>query len=164
MHYIRNCLVISSELLLLACMQVPCASQLLREVPRSRHLVSNAADQLYRDPPQTSQLVHDADKRSYFEVSNMVHLPHPSAGVKFLKLKWKKFDHLASQVGGARNIFCELFGRHKAEDTFWLDSSSIEKVGLLPNDYFFIIYAFLNNVTDPIETRFSSVTVLLAIL
>ena len=135
MHYVCNCPVISSELLLLACMQVPCASQLLREVPRSRHLVSNAADQLFRDPPQTSQLVHDADKRSYFEVSNMVHLSHPSTGVKFLKLKWKKFDHLASQVGGARNIFCELFGRHKAEDTFWLDSSSIEKVGLLPNDY-----------------------------
>lgn len=110
-----------------ACMQVPCASQLLREVPRSLHLVSNAADQLYRDPPQTSQLVHDADKRSYLEVSNMVHLSHPSTGVKFLKLKWKKFDHLANQVGGARNIFCELFGRHKAEDTFWLDSSSIEK-------------------------------------
>ncbi len=117
-------------------MQVPCASRLFREVPRSQHLVSNAADKLYRDPPQTSQLVHNAGKRSYFGMSDMVHLSHPSTGVKFLKLKWKKFYHLASQVGGARNIFCELFGRHKAENTFWLDSSSIEKVRLLPNDYY----------------------------
>lgn len=53
---------------------------------------------------------------------------------KFLKLKWKKLERLASQVGGARNIFCELFGDHKANNTFWLDSSSIEKVCFLVRD------------------------------
>ncbi|XP_058113604.1 aminodeoxychorismate synthase, chloroplastic isoform X2 [Magnolia sinica] len=44
-----------------------------------------------------------------------------------LKLHWKKFDCLASKVGGSGNIFCELFGSHKAEDTFWLDSSSVDQ-------------------------------------
>ena len=57
-----------------------------------------------------------------------MNLSYPSNGVKFLKLAWKKYDHLASEVGGARNIFYQLFGHHKAENTFWLDSSSIEKV------------------------------------
>ncbi|CAK9317043.1 unnamed protein product [Citrullus colocynthis] len=58
---------------------------------------------------------------------DLVNLSYPSNGVKFLKLSWKKYDHLASEVGGARNIFYQLFGHHKAENTFWLDSSSIEK-------------------------------------
>ncbi|KAL8171633.1 hypothetical protein V2J09_023437 [Rumex salicifolius] len=44
-----------------------------------------------------------------------------------LKLKWRKFDCLANQVGGAKNVFCNLFGAHKASETFWLDSSSVEK-------------------------------------
>lgn len=115
-------------------MQVPGSSRLLNEVSRSRHLASDAV-QLYREASKSSQLVHNADKRSYFGMSSMVNLSHPSTGVKFLKLKWRKFDHLASQVGGARNIFCELFGHHKAENTFWLDSSSMEKVCLLPDNY-----------------------------
>ncbi|XXG58034.1 hypothetical protein AAC387_Pa04g0446 [Persea americana] len=40
---------------------------------------------------------------------------------------WKKFDCLASEVGGPGNIFWELFGNHKAEDTFWLDSSTTDQ-------------------------------------
>ncbi|GFZ18511.1 para-aminobenzoate (PABA) synthase family protein [Actinidia rufa] len=39
----------------------------------------------------------------------------------------KKLERLACQVGGARNIFCEIYGDHKAKNTFWLDSSSVEK-------------------------------------
>ncbi|XP_041001887.1 aminodeoxychorismate synthase, chloroplastic isoform X1 [Juglans microcarpa x Juglans regia] len=108
-------------------MQVPCASQLFGEVPRSRHIVNNAGDQLYRKASQISQLTHNAYKKSYSGVSNMVNISHPSTDVRFLRLEWRKFDHLASQVGGAQSIFCELFGHHKAENTFWLDSSSIEK-------------------------------------
>lgn len=50
-----------------------------------------------------------------------------SNGVKFLKLEWRKFETLSSKVGGAKNIFLELFGDKKAENTFWLDSSSTEK-------------------------------------
>ncbi|XP_059457949.1 aminodeoxychorismate synthase, chloroplastic isoform X2 [Corylus avellana] len=108
-------------------MQVPGASRLLKEVSRNRHLGSNADEQLYRETSKSSQLVHNAEKRSHFGMSSMVNLSHPSTGVKFLKLKWRKFDHLANHVGGARNIFCELFGHNKAENTFWLDSSSREK-------------------------------------
>ncbi|PHU00632.1 Aminodeoxychorismate synthase, chloroplastic [Capsicum chinense] len=47
--------------------------------------------------------------------------------VKFLKMTWKKVDCSASQVGGADNIFCALFGDQKAKNSFWLDSSSTEK-------------------------------------
>ncbi|KAG2723523.1 hypothetical protein I3760_02G173700 [Carya illinoinensis] len=108
-------------------MQVPCASQLFGEVPRSRHVVNNAGDQLYRKASQISPLTHNADKKNYFGVSNTVNISHPSTDAKFLRLEWRKFDRLASQVGGAKSIFCELFGHHKAENTFWLDSSSIEK-------------------------------------
>ncbi|KAF6155621.1 hypothetical protein GIB67_034716 [Kingdonia uniflora] len=46
---------------------------------------------------------------------------------RFLKLKWKKFENLANQVGGAKDIFCELFGKQNAKNTFWLDSSSVEQ-------------------------------------
>ncbi|XP_039036089.1 aminodeoxychorismate synthase, chloroplastic-like [Hibiscus syriacus] len=31
------------------------------------------------------------------------------------------------EVSGAWNIFSELFGKNRAENTFWLDSSSTEK-------------------------------------
>ncbi|KAL4567539.1 hypothetical protein LXL04_023126 [Taraxacum kok-saghyz] len=48
-------------------------------------------------------------------------------GVKSLKLEWRKIENLLSKVGGAKNIFVELFGDEKAENTFWLDSSSTEK-------------------------------------
>ncbi|KAB1219086.1 Para-aminobenzoate synthase [Morella rubra] len=108
-----------------ACMQVPCASQLIREIPRRRHLVRSADDQLCRVDSQISQLMHNAYQN--FGMSSVVNLSNPSIGAKFLKLNWKKFDHLASQVGGARNIFFNLFGHSRAENTFWLDSSSTEK-------------------------------------
>lgn len=61
-----------------------------------------------------------------FGMCNNISLLHPNIA-KFLQLRWRKFDCLVNQVGGAKNIFCELFGHHKAENTFWLDSSSIEK-------------------------------------
>ncbi|KAL5733477.1 hypothetical protein ACOSQ2_033169 [Xanthoceras sorbifolium] len=108
-----------------ACMQVSHASQLLSEVSRSRRSMNNS-NELHREAPRPVQLARDADKSS-FGMFNMVNFQHPIVGVKFLKLKWRKFDHLASQVGGARNVFCELFGDNKAENTFWLDSSSTEK-------------------------------------
>lgn len=86
------------------------------------------ADLPFRGIPRRKQLVNDIDARKSFDMSNLLNLSLPSSGFKFLKLKWRKFDHLASEVGGARNIFCTLFGDHKAENTFWLDSSSTEKV------------------------------------
>ncbi|KAL5699567.1 aminodeoxychorismate synthase [Ranunculus cassubicifolius] len=54
-------------------------------------------------------------------------LARETIGGRSLKLRWKKFKSLASQVGGAKTIFCELFGDQNAENTFWLDSSSTEK-------------------------------------
>lgn len=71
------------------------------------------------------------DESNYRTMSNIANPSRQSNHGKFLKLKWKKLERLASQVGGARNIFCELFGDHKANNTFWLDSSSIEKVCFL---------------------------------
>ncbi|KNA23331.1 hypothetical protein SOVF_025710 isoform B [Spinacia oleracea] len=50
-----------------------------------------------------------------------------SMRVQHLKLRWSKLDSLANEVGGARNIFSKLFENCNAEETFWLDSSSIEK-------------------------------------
>ncbi|WOL19764.1 putative aminodeoxychorismate synthase, chloroplastic isoform X2 [Canna indica] len=47
--------------------------------------------------------------------------------IKYLRLQWKKFDSLLSKVGGPESIFCELFGDHNLDNTFWLDSSSIDK-------------------------------------
>ncbi|CAO2819295.1 unnamed protein product [Amaranthus hypochondriacus] len=47
--------------------------------------------------------------------------------MQHLKLKWKKLESFANKVGGARTIFSELFGTCNTEETFWLDSSSIEK-------------------------------------
>lgn len=101
--------------LYVALLQVPHAGQLFREISKSRKVVNNA------------------DERSCNGLHNLVNTSHSSIR-KFLKLKWRKFDHLAYQIGGAENIFCELFGHHKAENTFWLDSSSIEKVCLFLND------------------------------
>ncbi|KAJ0102498.1 hypothetical protein Patl1_06127 [Pistacia atlantica] len=109
----------------LACMQVPLSSQLLREMPRNRQSV-NHSDELYNQAPRHGEVAFGAEESS-FGMFNMVNFQHPSSGIKFLKLKWRKFDRLASQVGGPKNVFCELFGDNKAENTFWLDSSSIEK-------------------------------------
>ncbi|KAK6929205.1 Chorismate-utilizing enzyme, C-terminal [Dillenia turbinata] len=83
--------------------------------------------QFTRDFPGNGHLVKGADQRSNICISNATCGSYQSVGVKPLKLKWRKYDKLASQVGGAKNIFCQLFGDHKAENTFWLDSSSIEK-------------------------------------
>ncbi|KAK9668423.1 hypothetical protein RND81_13G059700 [Saponaria officinalis] len=60
-------------------------------------------------------------------ISNVLNSSRSSIGARHLKLRWKRLDSLANKVGGARNIFCKLFGDCKAEESFWLDSSSVEK-------------------------------------
>lgn len=109
-------------------MQIPHVSRLFTEVPRHRQLVNNADGQLYRKASRSNLLKNSEGNRNCSGMVDMVNLLHPSNDVKYLKLKWKRFKNLAGQVGGAKNIFCELYGHHKAENTFWLDSSSIEKV------------------------------------
>ncbi|KAH0695139.1 hypothetical protein KY290_023389 [Solanum tuberosum] len=92
-----------------ACMQVPNLDPLSQSVARRGHLVNKLIE------------------RRTAEVDGTLNLSHPGHCVKLLKMTWKKLDCSASQVGGADNIFCELFGDQKAKNSFWLDSSSIEK-------------------------------------
>ncbi|GKC58146.1 hypothetical protein Tco_1085744 [Tanacetum coccineum] len=56
-------------------------------------------------------------------------------GVKLLRLQWRKIKKFSCQVGEVKNIFVKLFGDEKAGNTFWLDSSSTEKVYLLLLNY-----------------------------
>lgn len=107
-------------------MQVPHDTGLFKENPGLRKVMNSANDQLYKDASSSGQSV--PDRKGCFGVFDMVNVSNPSIGAKYLKLKWRKFERLAGQVGGARNIFCELLGHHKAENTFWLDSSSTEQV------------------------------------
>ncbi|XVE68926.1 hypothetical protein DITRI_Ditri09bG0109000 [Diplodiscus trichospermus] len=109
-----------------ASMQVSHANRLFGAVPRSGQSAKKADVWFSEEACSTWQLMQDAEKTN-LGFLDMVNILSPSKGAKFLKLKWRKFDHMASEVGGARNIFSELFGKNKAENTFWLDSSSTEK-------------------------------------
>ncbi|KAL2249246.1 UNVERIFIED_CONTAM: Aminodeoxychorismate synthase, chloroplastic [Sesamum indicum] len=97
---------LSSELYL-ACMQVPRVTQLFQDVVRSKNVVNGFDDNMHAS------------------LCNLMK-PLRSRNAKNLKLRWRKVECTISQVGGAGNIFCELFGDLHAENTFWLDSSSIE--------------------------------------
>ncbi|GLT88874.1 hypothetical protein SLE2022_068830 [Rubroshorea leprosula] len=107
-------------------MQVPHTGRLFRELRENGQLVNGTGVQHYGEASTSRQLEYDVDNNG-FGILDMVNLKPASAAYKFLKLRWRKFDNLASQVGGARNIFSELYGKNKAENTFWLDSSSTEK-------------------------------------
>lgn len=109
-------------------MQVQDTSRLLRRISEYRQLLDYAEQKLHKEAFGIGKLICKPENRNYFGVTNVMNLSHLSIGVKYLRLKWRKLDHMARKVGGARNIFCELFGHHKAENTFWLDSSSKEKV------------------------------------
>ncbi|CAF1863801.1 hypothetical protein Bca52824_045597 [Brassica carinata] len=94
-------------------MQVPGACGFLKELSRNR-ITGNGSS--YYGNPRTS--LSTAKK-------NGVDVLEPNA--KLLRLKWKKLERLAHKVGGARNIFMELFGKSRGHDTFWLDTSSGDK-------------------------------------
>lgn len=66
--------------------------------------------------------------RNHVNLYKLVNSSNLRNGIKFLKLQWRKLENLSCQVGGAKNIFLKLFGDEKSENTFWLDSSSTEKV------------------------------------
>ncbi|KAL3650031.1 hypothetical protein CASFOL_006434 [Castilleja foliolosa] len=86
----------------------------------------------YSGVPNVTQLFQDVTRSKHlangFENTSLCNLMNASnsRNTKFLKLKWRKVERSVSQVGGAEKIFCELFGDHHAENTFWLDSSSTE--------------------------------------
>lgn len=100
---------------------------------RKRKVYCNACLQdpdrrrLFKDIPRYTNFVNNADEAIHYNSYDMVSLSNASNGRKYMKLNWRKLEGLAIQVGGARNVFCELFGQHKAENSFWLDSSSTEK-------------------------------------
>lgn len=107
-----------SSKLYLACIQVPNATQLFQDAVRSKHSVNGL------------------DSKKHARLHNLLN-PSCSTKANFLKLNWRKVECSMSQVGGAGNIFCELFGDHHAGNTFWLDSSSTEMV------YFLFFFVFL---------------------
>ncbi|XP_017984865.1 PREDICTED: aminodeoxychorismate synthase, chloroplastic [Theobroma cacao] len=127
-YWLRMCSSFSSDrnIHYTASMQLPHASRLFRAVHTGGQSAKKADVRFYGEACSSGQLMQDADKRN-FGFLHMANVLPPSMRANFLKLKWRKFDHLASEVGGARNIFSELFGKNKAENTFWLDSSSTEK-------------------------------------
>ncbi|KAJ8765892.1 hypothetical protein K2173_020408 [Erythroxylum novogranatense] len=108
-----------------ACMQVPSASQLVG-IPGSGPFGIDDAKPL-RLATRPGKLLGSLDQSNSHKMCTIMSSSESSTSVKNLKLKWRKLDRLAAKVGGARNIFCELFGTGTAENTFWLDSSSVEK-------------------------------------
>ncbi|CAA0825362.1 Aminodeoxychorismate synthase- chloroplastic [Striga hermonthica] len=88
------------------CMQVPDVTQVLQDAVRNKHLVNGLC---YKKTG----------------LGSSISTP-PSGKTKFLKLKWRKVECSVCQVGGAENIFFELFGDCQAGNTFWLDSSSTD--------------------------------------
>lgn len=118
-----------SSKLLLACVQVPLSNRQFRTYADWKSQCKSY-DQQFRDACRSRRLIYEEEGKS-LSTFNVVNSSRPSTGAKLLRLKWKKLNQLAAQVGGSRTIFCELFEEHKAKDTFWLDSSSTEKVGLL---------------------------------
>ncbi|XP_066375509.1 probable aminodeoxychorismate synthase, chloroplastic [Miscanthus floridulus] len=48
-------------------------------------------------------------------------------GKKCLRLRWKKIENFLCPTVGSEDIFVVLFGHQSGEDTFWLDSSSVDQ-------------------------------------
>lgn len=48
-------------------------------------------------------------------------------GKKCLRLRWKKIENFLCPTVGSEDIFAVLFGHQSGEDTFWLDSSSVDQ-------------------------------------
>jgi len=125
LHIYKFRVIYPSSKLSLACIQF--SSVIDSEVCRSTGAENNAVDQLKKIVHAQRHLEYNKTEMKHLEMFNLVNSHLATTGYKCLKLKWRKFGHLAGQVGGAENIFCELFG-HETENTFWLDSSSTEKV------------------------------------
>ncbi|XP_034591204.1 probable aminodeoxychorismate synthase, chloroplastic isoform X1 [Setaria viridis] len=54
-------------------------------------------------------------------------LAQRAIGKKCLRLRWKKIDRFLCSSVGSEDIFTALFGHQSGEDTFWLDSSSVDQ-------------------------------------
>ncbi|KAK3422330.1 hypothetical protein EUGRSUZ_G02823 [Eucalyptus grandis] len=107
------------------------------QVPRANHMsgqvhltntpsVEINGNHLLQEVTRSRRTSYDLDERSCFGMSNLGTSP-ATTDMKRLKLTWRRLEGSATKLGGAKNMFCELFSDDKAENTFWLDSSSIEK-------------------------------------
>lgn len=111
-------------------MQVPSACQLLKELSRTRSTGNGSS--YYSNPSSSLSAV----KKNGVDVIGLVDLAYPKPHTQLLRLKWKKLERLVNKVGGAKNIFMELYGNNRGNDAFWLDTSSSDKVcSLLLNSY-----------------------------
>ncbi|CAN1149050.1 Aminodeoxychorismate synthase, chloroplastic, partial [Linum perenne] len=95
----------------------------LFQVSKSRQLVCNASDQPFGDAYLRRELRVNADVGE----ASLPEFSVSGNSRKHLKLTWRKFDQFVSRIGGAINIFSVLYGELEGENTFWLDSSSVEK-------------------------------------
>lgn len=95
----------------------------------------------------TNTLANDSLRGpSQFGLSHRKSIQDASIDCKVFKVTWRKFDGLASKIGKSENIFRQLFATNEAKNTFWLDSSSTEKVIhprnlIIPNGM--VVYALL---------------------
>ncbi|KAL0721899.1 hypothetical protein Bca4012_036498 [Brassica carinata] len=99
-------------------MQVPSACQLLKQLSRTRNTGNGSS---YNSTSLSTA------KKNGVDVFDLVDLAYPKPHTQLLRLKWKKLERLVHKVGGARNIFMELYGNSSGKDAFWLDTSSSDK-------------------------------------
>ncbi|CAN1237923.1 Aminodeoxychorismate synthase, chloroplastic [Linum grandiflorum] len=97
----------------------------LFQVSKSRQLVCNASDHPFDDASLRRELMVNADVGEASPLN--VSVSDISHTHKHLKLTWRKFDQFASRIGGSRSIFSGLYGELQGQNTFWLDSSSVER-------------------------------------
>ncbi|CAL5040328.1 unnamed protein product [Urochloa decumbens] len=71
-------------------------------------------------------LLH-TERLELWEPNGACMLAKRAIGKKCLRLRWKKVDNFLCSAVGSEDIFAVLFGHQSSEDTFWLDSSSIDK-------------------------------------
>jgi para-aminobenzoate synthetase len=80
---------------------------------------------------QCSSVPRDLLHSERLKVSDPVQTHMPTkrdSGKKCLRLRWKKINNLLCSTVDSEDIFSALFGHQNGEDTFWLDSSSIDQV------------------------------------
>ncbi|KAL1542471.1 aminodeoxychorismate synthase [Salvia divinorum] len=102
------------------------SSDSMRDFYRSARMQVSAVNQLFQEVARSKPLMNGFDNLKHVGLCNLMKSSPRSRFAKYLKLKWRKLECSANQVGGAGSIFSELFGSHCAENSFWLDSSSTE--------------------------------------
>lgn len=71
-------------------------------------------------------LLHN-ETREFWEPARARMISKQSIGKKCLRLQWKKIDNFLCPSVCSEDIFAVLFGHQSGEDTFWLDSSSVDQ-------------------------------------